>query len=293
MMIEKQPVRLLKHQLEQALCYNLDKSYLPETVVHEMRRSFKKSRSYLRFYKFAISEELYLELDRKIGSIARSYTPFRESQVNLNIFNLYEKKLIKKVRKSTIQSIKEYLIETKHQLYCSEDLYSTLVASQQKIENILKYLNESPLPFLTSDDLLKQAKKAFKEAKAKYKLSKETEETEIVHDWRKSVKALLFQTSYLYEIEQHQNKVIIDLLAETGYLLGKDHDLAIMIDYLKNQISFNQLEEKKNVVNFFNERILKQRKKALETGATVFTLKSSRFLELINHLNCLQNHRHY
>ena len=194
-------------------------------VVHELRKSFKRLRALLRFYK-EFPEHPAALIGEEIKNYGRLLAPLRESAVNIELFDK-EIAVNKLLPERKIKSTRELLIRKNKLLVENELVQNNLCV------NIFNYL-DSVKPILTGRAELPAKVQFYREVSQSYlkcitiyrQLDPDPHAEEL-HSLRKKLKRLFYQLDFIRFMHPRYFKLKTDQLNKINDQLGNDHDLHV------------------------------------------------------------------
>jgi CHAD domain-containing protein len=275
----KRLVETIIKQLERIDYFSSTEKNSPNLAVHEMRKSFKRLRALLRFYK-AFPQEFSPEYRIQIKYFGRSLTQIRESFVNLQLFErittdssmLHERK---------IKFVREKLAEKNHEIIENQIFAFEGYLPIQKFVKILSQqmeVNAVPVPAVYQfiDELENSYLKAFL---INQHLSIQSDPANL-HELRKSLKKLYYQFDFIRYIHPRFFRLKTFQLNNITEQLGDDHDLFVFLnEMLENQYGFtaDELEIVENQIQHLRElnriKLFPRLKQFFAESPEVFNLK--------------------
>lgn len=233
--------KYLDKRLEQinAIIKKTPNSFSSETY-HQLRVEIKKIRFVVALVQFNDKTFKKKKILQLLDIIFKNAGKVREMDIekavlkqylNFKLFDCYKVKIEEKQQRakinffSSIGQIDNSLLDQLHKAI----LPSLRKTSKRKIEGFLKYQNEI-------------VNKHFK------KTSLNTDEW---HELRKTLKKVLYTEKILYKKETNKKS----LAEEFSDLLGKWHDLCVIIDHLKKEIKSKKIKQQEKL--FLEKIILK------------------------------------
>ncbi len=271
--------RIIHVYIESCHQYLNDASESPGINIHEIRRSLKKMRAFIRLIKPVYKSEEFKQLNDILGKINKILAEVRESRVNIQIFGKILPKLEKKLMNGTLELVHKYL-----QNECTQKesnihkLNEILDEVKSQLREFIQIINAVDMQKISFQEIVEGIVSVYKSGKKLLKDSVKTEETEIVHTWRKYVKHLQFELSFIKNYLSDYYLDQIDKLQQISNFLGEEHDLVVLSNHIENHLQ-NELtaQEVYQIINIINRRRNKLRKKAFKLGRTVFDTNTSYF----------------
>ncbi len=269
--ISEQIIRSIFDEIDHAFLLHDSTDYSQEILVHEYRKIIKRVRALLRLIIPGIDEKTYVGLDSLLGRTGNSITHQRESTVNLRSFLLLEEFSNEKLPETLKSSALDLLTREFKIAYNNDQgmLKNKLAGIVFQLKSIKDKLERISLFEYSSEQFINCLKKSYAKTMQLYHDSIHTSETEVIHKWRKLSKYLLFQLKYSPVELMNAGKLIDDLDSITD-ILGKDHDLAVLENFITQNIDLTT-EESNAFHKVIDNTRLKLQKNAFVIGKSIFT----------------------
>jgi CHAD domain-containing protein len=249
------------------------------TNIHEIRRLLKKMRAFLRFIKPSFTSDEFKMLNMYLGKINKTLSGIRESRVNLQIFEKIMPKMEGNIMNGTLQLIHQHLSfqcqqneENEHKL---EEIIEDVRLNMDEFSNVI---HTTKIKNSDIKEIIDGMVAVYRTGKKLLKQSVKTDDTEIVHNWRKYVKHLQFELQFIQHYLPDYYIEHINVLQQISNLLGEEHDLAVMLDYMNNSLKIDLTEQELHQINLITDkRRNKVKKKAFRLGHTIFDTDSRYF----------------
>ncbi len=227
----------------------------PNVAVHEIRKTFKRMRAFLKFYSHS-SNQLFKACKKEIVSLGKSLALLRESYVNIQIFERItaENKLIPQQR---IKIVKEKIV-TNNKLLINQNLdkerkLRTIHKSMKQLEaQIGIFHSEHP----SREQFLITICKSYNLAHSfNQKLHPDFDTVEL-HKLRKKIKALYYQLDFLKFTQPKFFRLKSTQIHNITEQLGNDHDLFVFLEDIKQKkydINENEVEILENKIRHLSE----------------------------------------
>lgn len=242
-----------------------DISALPDRVgdrVHAVRVRMKKFRAVLRLLEPAVAAADLRKADRAARDLKECFGSLRDNDVQRELLeDLLERREAREV------ASRLGLFETVVRL--GDDLREAAVRRAAGLEGIVNRLN---LKCLTAGGVARCWEVSYREARGAMKdcVGKKADDF-LLHEWRKRVKAVLYQSQAIGSpLEAFSRKA--ELLSST---LGAQHDLAILCGMLSAQPTLSHAERAVLAKKAAHAQ------RALRQGAKLFSKKPSAFRQAL------------
>jgi CHAD domain-containing protein len=187
--------------------------------IYEARKYLKKARSVMRLLATPLGP-IYTEENRRLRDIARSFGPFRDTYVSLELLDKFADHY---KRKSALNAPRQALVQRQSDTHLESALaesVASLVATRKRMENW-------PLVSVTQESLQAEIHKTRKQSRHAFEKAKKTRTPEDFHELRKSVKRELNQARLLDAADLEPFKTL-------AAMLGDHHNMAVLLASLEN-----------------------------------------------------------
>jgi CHAD domain-containing protein len=255
---------VIEDQIKCALNLVHDGKLNHKVKVRELRRNIKNIRSVFKLFKPIVAETDFHNIDKQIGDINRSLTVQREASVNLKTFFSIEKLLSDNISAQTNDLIIDELTDHYNLVYSNYDnAFDKIILNISfQLSKLREKIGLLTIKKYTETLLYLALDKTFAKTVRLYADSKLSLKTNIIHKWKISNKHLTTQIQFTSLFHENLfDKLIVDLEAITD-LLGKDHDLAVLHDFifgrLEDKIGKKELYEIQQVIDTARRKIQKE-----------------------------------
>lgn len=251
----KRLVETISKQLERIEYFSSAENISPNLAVHEMRKTFKRLRALLRFYK-AFPEEFSPDYSTQIKYFGRSLTHMRESFVNQQLFErLSTGNSMLPERK--IRAVREKLTEKNRELiekgFFAAEGYLPV---QHFVKMLTAHMDKNTLPVPALQQITTELENSYFSAFEIYQSLTIQSSPELLHELRKKMKQLYYQFDFIRYIHPRFFKLKTYHLNNITEQLGEDHDLFVLLtDLLENRYGFTdeELEILENQIQHLRE----------------------------------------
>ncbi len=272
---------IIVREITNSLTLQHNSEYNTELRIHEYRKTIKRCRSLLWLFRLCIEELDYMQLDEKLSIVAGEMAERRDATVNLRTFLNLVQTHTTFLPENVNQQITNDLTENLKIAYaiCNNNPIKTEASLLDDLKTVLTDLNSINIKPCTHSDFLNSIEKSHYKAAQLYFDSRNTLETEIIHKWRKSTKRLLLQIRFTPGIDQLLMEPIITKLDKITDSLGRDHDLAVLENTLKENRRLSKENFQKIHLVVMKERA-KLQKETFWLGEEVFSKEHVRTFRL-------------
>lgn len=261
----------VRKHLHAALEITSNTNLSTEGKVHEFRKAVKRARALLRTSKFSMDPQEYETINEIMANSARLLTHQRESTVNLKIFLRFSEKHRHELSGDFTTRISTYL--SKEVIHAYSDVQKNAeIKTLDRSVDLLRYaehlLSTSRSVTANLNQINSAILASWEKAKDLFKSAQASQDTEIIHKWRKYVKQLLFQIRFAPHSLQIP-KTESDVYEKISDELGEDHDLAILEEFINANIQMTEQERTQYRALIEQDRYRIQQK-AFRRGEKVF-----------------------
>ncbi len=248
-----------------------DASQSNGSKVHELRKSIKRIRSLLRLLKSACKDHSFREMDNFLKITGQSLTELRESVVNEKTFAQLMLKKKEILSPATQQRIEEGLRNAVIALYDRNQAEaSNLVAhAGLQLSLIEKRLLSVQTKLIGYERFIDAVYSAYTKAYNTYHAALHSDDIDLIHDWRKQAKYLLLQFKLSPMLASFEYDTLRNQLDELTDLLGKEHDLAVMEEFVLQHFELEKAD-RKALSKAVNKQRFKIQQQAFHLGEVVF-----------------------
>jgi len=220
--------KAIARQVEKTEYFCTAENVSPNLAVHELRKTFKRLRAWLRFYRNIpnINAEQAIE---KIRNFGKDLALLRESYININIF---EKEMMghKLIPERKMRIIKGELISHNKSL-TGESLCDNTICG--KIRNFFSdfdtHLNRGENIRISKFIIYRELSSSYLKSFMRFKRLTDESPPEDFHSLRKKLKRLYYQLDFIRFIHPRYFKLKTDQLNRINDQLGRDHDLFVFM----------------------------------------------------------------
>lgn len=275
---------ILKEGIHRVTIEQIDKIFLVienelnrDEAVHSVRKKFKKLRAVLRLIRDELGEDTYKKLNVLFRNLARDIAPVRDSLVLIKTLH----SLDGEKEKVLFDSIEEQL-KSRHKSVSKE-----IIEDEEKFSSIKNELNDFKPPVssweISSNDfssIKPGLKRVYKRGRNAIEVLEENPDSADFHEFRKRVKYLWYHTRILRALWKDQLKPFAKSLHTLSDLLGDDHDLFVLSEYLRNMDSLDEADFEK-IERLINSKRKELQKKSIFLGRLIYAESTNNFIERI------------
>lgn len=242
-------------------------------AVHDVRKEIKKLRAVLRLVRSGIGETAYAGATDALRGAAGRLNAMRDAQVRLAALEILVKNSNGRMPRKSLPKIQNALRED-----CQAEekkLGKTVDSAKKFLVEARKQLGSLKVRPNNWNAVAPGLKKIYRRGRKAFALAKRQPSPDHFHAWRKRVKDLSNQLRLVCPARPARIKPRMENLEKLGDLLGDDHDLFMLGQFVGKQLK--RPREKKPVEEIIAARQKKLRAEALELGAAFYTKKPKRF----------------
>lgn len=271
--------RIAKQQVNRVLCDLADPGHGGKRErVHDARKHLKKVRAALRLVRDELGKKAYKRDAAHFRKVARSLSPQRDAQVQLKTVE----ELLGDFRG---REIREGLMKL-HRI-----LQGRLRADsrqpngdREKLQNELRTARRHAKKFrvdaLGWGDIACGIGQTYKRGSLTAQRAGRTHSAADLHEWRKRVKDLWYQLTFLKPPQDKPVTQLADRMKRLGQLLGDDHDLFMIEEAVANTSDLT-CRQKEAIAKILRHRRVRLEKRAFQLGRKLFAEKPSEFIRRI------------
>jgi len=225
--------RIADEQIDQALNQLRGHSSSQGKAVHEARKRFKMLRALLRLVRDELGHKTYQQENSRFREAGRLLSEMRDAQVRLETL---DKLTDAESPPDTFATVRQALME-QYEAACG------LMNQENPVEQvvpILKAARERVKDWPVAEDnwsaLRGGFKRVYKQGYKNFAHAFKEPTIENFHEWRKSVKDLWYHLRILQPIWPDLMKEMVDQAGDLSDLLGDEHDLGVLHQFLQEQL---------------------------------------------------------
>ncbi|WOD40220.1 CHAD domain-containing protein [Nodosilinea sp. E11] len=232
--VEANVQRVFSEQLGKAveqLSENFQKQ--PEQAVHNARKCLKKSRSLLRLVRKSIDKSIYQQESQRLRDVGRSLAPARDSAVYPATLSTLLDTYGLTLDVNSFSTLKTGLVDLYNvQLDNLSDREQFIAAVMTDLEASQTNLSQVALKQTGWKAVAKNLRHIYSQGQQNFDQAYNDGDDDDFHNWRKRVKDLWYCTCLLQSLWPPIMKAFESELHELADLLGDDHDIAALRQFL-------------------------------------------------------------
>jgi CHAD domain-containing protein len=243
-------------------------------AVHEARVCFKKLRAVLRLIQGELGPDTFSKENREYRDAGRELSAARDTTVIAGTFEELAHTYNKQLEHQKFKSLRKHLRRSRakiDQRQVSSDVVNKLTLARERVETW-------PLASDGFSALRVGLQRVYKRGRRCFELARAESTTENLHEWRKQVKYLLYQTNILSAMWPDPLDALGRELNKLSDYLSEIHDLALLkMSALEEGTQLEDASEIERLVALITSRCDQLKMKADSLGARVYAEKPKAF----------------
>jgi CHAD domain-containing protein len=207
-----------------------------DEAVHETRKSFKKIRAVLRLVRAQVGSKRYRTENTCFRDAGRPLTRVRDAKIVIDAFDklvAYQGEQASQHSFAAIRHALEQNLNTVRQRVLDEEgAFGKVAKEVKKARKRTKCWANVPKGWAAIAAGLAEA---YRRAGAAHAAATTDPSVDKLHEWRKQTKYLYYQLELLRPICPEQMEKLVKETDRMGELLGDDHDLAVLRQFLTEE----------------------------------------------------------
>ncbi len=245
---EDRIIHLLLKQSHKVIYFCDAENLSSNTSIHEIRKSVKRIKSWLRFFRELSGTNPFEEEEQPLQELVRELTDARESFVNLTLFDKYfsNRKFLpeKKVKQINDKLNKENQSQI-HNLFTEENYFSLI---KNRIRSLIKK-TEDFKGVVPASSLQNELSETYAQAWAFFFEGEDPFSPEQLHKLRIKLKQLWFQYEAVKPAQARYFTAKTRQLHEVTEIMGNDHDNIILLQHLREHYRTDLSREEQSIVD--------------------------------------------
>lgn len=269
-------VRILQEEVAGALQQLAFKENSSTTRIHECRKHLKKARSVIRLIRTGVATDLRKEMMRSLRNAGRTLSPFREMDAHLECLTAVRKGVREQPMKRTLHTVQQYI--SREDIPQQEALQDAIAKAVNFIEAARGRVKNCNLDGVTLPVIANGIAVSYRDSRRIYNNLMQQPEPVLLHEWRKRVKDLRYQTAI---ITNAWPAILRTQEAELHILtnhLGLVHDIALLVKLLeKGMWSGISARTRAKALVCASQRYQQEQAAAFQLGSRLFSEKAGCF----------------
>ena len=272
--------RIVVEQIDKALINLKPTTRNKDEAIHDARVCIKRVRAVLRLTRDSLGKQAYVGEDKAYRDSARLLSKVRDGAAMIEIIDKLTEHFSDHLSKDAFQSVRAPLLRAKRERKSSR--LSAMKEAAKALRLARKRVQEWP-DVRRRLTLRKGLRRVFKEGNAAFTTAYQQPNVDTLHEWRKEVKHLLYQTQLLQPLWPGPLKAMRGELKTLGKLLSEDHDLAILREKVLEQESNSEdRTEIEALVALVDQRRNELQVDAEVLGARMYAEKPNAFVDRVD-----------
>ena len=236
----------------------------PDASIHHVRTRLKRFRALLRLFKTELGEENYYHTLTVIRDAGRQLSLIRDSYILVDtiedLWEDYYDFLAEGVFLNIRSRLKKRHERLLHELLEKEPLLEDLEVS---VTSLMRPVKQWVFPNPGWESCFEELNNVYKGGRKLMNIAWKDPDHAHLHEWRKKVKHLYYQCSFLHLLWPEMMEVYENSLGDLQSLLGKDHDLALLSETFDTDPKLLKDPKRKHIL----QHLIMQERRALQSKA--------------------------
>jgi len=220
--------RIIRKQIENAICASKAKQNGKDSPVHETRKHLKKARAALRLVRGAVKPKVWKRADHCLAQVGEMISEVRDAEVRLET--------VRQLR-GFLRSKKRSFEETEELLAFELDSFLAAFSewpqeAEARLSETLEQMHDWPWGKIGCKRVRRNVQRTYKRGRKVLDAAIEKMTTKNLHAFRKCAKELWYQIRILQPLAPPIFEELNDELKTIGECLGQLHDLAFVTQRL-------------------------------------------------------------
>ena len=270
--------RQLVATLDEVIKVLRDRS-LPDTRVHDARKSIKKARSILRLLRESMGEARYKHENATLRDAGRCLSPLRDAKSLAATLAAFQKRFAAKLRPTDFDALSQRVNENlRNKRAALKRSPNALRPCKQALVDCRARFIEWKEGPVQGNEVINGLRRIYRAGRKSLAEARRAHTPEALHEWRKQVKylsnalkTLKFSGTHIKQTEKRTS--------ELADCLGEDHDLNELARYVSDEAkSTIEASAKKTLLRLTKRRRTRLQKRAYQLGFRTYDDKPARFV---------------
>ena len=272
--------RIVRRLLDRSYKLLTDNKETPDIAVHEVRKYSKKLRELLQLLSPGITRKAYRQNDHALRDFARQLNGTRDSATLLASLNHVRQHFKPFLDDSATAPVCEELVRRHEAAMRQHQESIDITGIEDQLQHIATRLGELDRFDFSLDTLLASLETSYNKGRRSLQALRKSAAREKRNAFRKQVKTLWYQLRLMSQWNPELLSPLIRALGELCELLGKDKDLAELIDILPAIESARENPARIELLYSLAEsRRLDLLGQALRLGDELYSRKTGEFMD--------------
>lgn len=225
--------RCAVEELDHALDQLSDRSAEnPVRAVHEARKSIKKERALLRLARGGLPAQVRRTQLAQLRDAAQRLAGVRDADVALETLAALHERYATPEVEAAFRNAGDALERARDAQRAADSADENGVTVVEALDGLRAAATELPLTADGWQLIAPGLRRAYGDGRAALRAARREPTTDVLHDWRKRVKDLWYDSRLLHDLWPPVMAAYVAQLEELSELLGADHDHAVLRDKL-------------------------------------------------------------
>ena len=251
----------------------------PVEAVHEARKDLKKLRATLKLVRPALGNDPYRRENERFRDLGRALSDVRDQQVRAETIDKLAERYADDPPPGGWWAIRPLLLE--QQGTANGELDSLRERTASAIETGDREIDRWPLDGGGFDLLGPGLRRTYSRARRRFRDACKEPSDIALHEWRKRSKDLWYHLRLVSKVSPPASKRYTDRAHQLSDLLGDDHDLLVLGQYLEQGDSQLTAEQRAHLKRLIERRRRELQEQAFAVGERLFANKPKRFAKRV------------
>jgi CHAD domain-containing protein len=250
--------------------------------IHAARKHLKRLRAALRLTRDAIGEETYARENTALREVGRSLSGARDAGVLIQTLDGLHERLGDELAPAATAGLRDQLVQER------ADAITAMSEPHAGFDSARTAIGDARVrpagwPFATNgvDALIPGMRRIYRRGRKRMRAARADPTTENLHEARKRVKDLWHAAQILRPAAPKRMKRLAADAHRVADLLGDDHDLAVLRDYVQAHPQWLDDGDRQTLLAAIDRRREKLRRKALKRGKRLYDRSPKAFVKKI------------
>jgi CHAD domain-containing protein len=255
-----------------------------DTAVHDVRKRGKEARALARLLGRTDGRRAR-RFDAAVRDAGRAVSSLRDAQTVAGTLDALSESTSGRAR----TAVRRVLTAERRAARPAPGAEADAAVASEHLTTALREL-ERWRPGTGFDPLADGIERAYRSARGALEAFRAAPDDEHMHEWRKTVKRLWYQTRAMRDLAPSALEPMVEVLDQLSDLLGADHDLAVLVERLATTPDLYGGERAvTTTIEAARARQVDLRERSIRLGATLFAERSGAFRRRIESYWSLAN----
>lgn len=251
--------------------------------VHEARKGMKRLRGIIRLIRDQVGHEAYRNTNVVLRDTARRLSDARDAEVLVLTLDAIRERYGPYLRAGTFDRTERILTDRAARAARLDS--GSLVDAITAVSTMRNTLARYPMALAVADEYRSLAPgiaRVYRRGRRGFRRAMQTHDDADLHEWRKRVKYLRYQMEALTPLQPVLLAAQAHELDALGEILGVDHDLAVLSDFvIAEPAAARDESERWLLVALIHQRRAELQAQAARLGSALYAEKSKAFVRRI------------